>query len=214
MEAGKIIDLTMTISNEMVGMEITQAKTVAADGWNASTLTLYSHSGTHMDAPWHFEVNKQTIDELPVSRLVSTAWVVHVPRVQTQELLAVSHLGAVAENFKPGDSILLHTGWSAKVGSDAYRNSLPRISVELAKWFGTKKVNILGVEPPSVADVNDLEEVTEIHRILMENDVIILEGLTNLDAITQPKVQLIALPLKVKKGDGAPARVIVIEGEL
>lgn len=211
MDATNIIDLTMTISNEMAGVQIRQAKTVASDGWNATTLTLYSHCGTHMDAPWHFEVNKQTIDELPVSRLVSTAWVVHLPNVQPQALLLVSHLGEVANNFQSGDSLLLRTDWSKKVGTDEYRNGLPRISVELAEWFGAKKVNILGVEPPSVADVNNLEEVTQIHHILMKNDVIIVEGLTNLDAITQPKVQLIALPLKVKKCDGAPARIIAIE---
>ena len=201
----------MAISTEMAGVDITQAKTVRNDGWNASTLTLYSHSGTHMDAPWHFEVSKQTIDEIPVERLVSDAWVVDIPNLKNQELLEVHHLGTIVNRFIKGDSILLRTGWSSKISTDAYRNGLPRISRELATWFGTQQVNILGVEPPSVADVNNLEEVTEIHQILMKNNVVILEGLTNLEAISQPIVKLIALPLKVKNGDGAPARVIVIE---
>ena len=70
---------------------------------------------------------------------------------------------------------------------------------------------MLGVEPPSVADVNNLEEVTEIHRILLDGDVIIIEGLTNLRQIRRDQVVLIALPLKVEGGDGAPARVIALE---
>ena len=74
-----------------------------------------------------------------------------------------------------------------------------------------KSIGILGVEPPSVADVNNLEEVTKIHQILLGGDVIIVEGLCNLDLIEKPKVKLIALPLKVTNGDGAPARVIAIQ---
>lgn len=207
----RIIDLTLPINPKIAGVQITPAKTVQKDGWNASTLKLYSHSGTHMDAPWHFEVNGQTIDRLPLHRLVSDAWVWDLQDVAPKEILKVEHLKSLANEFKKGDSILLRTGWSKRLGSDDYRNALPRIGEELAYWLGENNVNILGVEPPSVADVNNLEEVTKIHRILMENDIIIVEGLTNLYAISQPKVKLIALPLKIENGDGAPARVIAIE---
>ena len=72
---------------------------------------------------------------------------------------------------------------------------------------------MLGVEPPSVADVNNLEEVTRIHRILLKGGVTIIEGLCNLEGITGDKCWLIALPLKIFQGGGAPARVIAIESE-
>lgn len=207
----KIIDLTQTINENMSGVAIAPAKTLLKDGWNATTLHLYSHSGTHMDAPAHFEVNDRTIDTLPIERFISEAWVVNLQHIKPKEEIRIEHLDSVAGRFKKGQSILLHTGWSKKLGTDDYRNALPRISRELALWLGEIGVNILGVEPPSVADVNNLEEVTEIHNILMENDIIIIEGLTNLDAISQTKVSLIALPLKVENGDGAPARVIAVE---
>ncbi len=207
----KVIDLTLPITKAMGGVSIEPAKTVAADGWNASTLSLYSHSGTHMDAPFHFEVNPQTIDRILPSRFISKAWVVDVTSIQPKEEIRISHMATVMNRFKAGESLLLHTGWSKKLGTDAYRNGLPRISKELALWMGEKGVNILGVEPPSVADVNNLKEVTEIHTILMQSDIIIVEGLTNLDTLTQDHVTLIALPLKVKDGDGAPARVLAIE---
>ena len=67
------------------------------------------------------------------------------------------------------------------------------------------------MEPPSIADVLDLDEVTKIHQILLGGDIIIVEGLTNLEALKREMVKLIALPLKIKNGDGAPARVIAIE---
>jgi len=207
----KIIDLTMPINGDVNGVSIEQSKTLIKEGWNASTLHLYSHSGTHMDAPVHFGVNEQTIDQIPLNRLISEAWVVDVRPVKPKQLIEIHHLNAIADNFIEGQSILLHTGWSHKLGTDDYRNGLPRISKELALWMGAKGVNLLGVEPPSVADVNNLREVTEIHNILMENDIIIVEGLCNLDAIVQKKVTLVALPLKVENGDGAPARVIALE---
>ncbi|CAM3429087.1 cyclase family protein [Zobellia roscoffensis] len=207
----KIIDLTLPIQSGDKGVTIDKAKTLAEDGWNATTLHLYSHSGTHMDAPLHFEVNDQTIDKIPVDRFVSEAWVVNLLGIQPKESITVAHLGAVAEKLVNGQSILLHTGWSKKVGTEEYRDALPRISPELAHWLGEKKVNILGVEPPSVADVNNIQEVTEVHTILMKNDIIIVEGLTNLEAISQSKITLVALPLKVKNGDGAPARIIAIQ---
>ena len=211
MNGKRTIDLTLPINGNVSGVSIESSRTLAEDGWNATTLHLYSHSGTHMDAPMHFEVNGQTIDQLPLPRLISEAWVVDVRPVTPKQLIEVRHLGTVADNFTKGQSIILHTGWSHKMGTDDYRNGLPRISRELALWMGSKGVNLLGVEPPSVADVNNLREVTEIHTILMESDIIIVEGLCNLEAIEQEKVTLIALPLKVENGDGAPARVIALE---
>ncbi|WP_159949606.1 cyclase family protein [Polaribacter septentrionalilitoris] len=211
MQRKKIIDLTLPINNKMSGVTISPAKILDVDGWNATTLNLYSHSGTHMDAPLHFGVNAQTIDKLPTERLISEAWVVNLTEIKPKEEILISHLGVIADEFKVGQSIILHTGWSKKLGTTAYRDQLPRISVELANWLGEKKVNILGVEPPSVADVNNIDEVTEIHHILMKNDIIIVEGLCNLEQITAKKVTLIALPLKVEGGDGAPSRVIALQ---
>ena len=69
----------------------------------------------------------------------------------------------------------------------------------------------LGVEPPSVADVNNLEELTSVHNVLLGAGIIIVEGLTNLDQIQNEKVTFMALPLKIARGDGAPVRALAIE---
>ena len=206
-----IIDLTMSIHKDMKGVRIEPSKMIDVDGWNATTLHLYSHSGTHIDAPIHFNVNNETIDKLSVTKLISTAWIVDLTHIKPKELITVAHLKSLENKLQPGESVLLHTNWSKIIEKDDYRNGLPRISEALAIWLGEKKINMLGVEPPSVADVNNIEEVTKIHTILMENNIVIIEGLTNLDKITSEKVTLIALPLKVENGDGAPARVIALQ---
>jgi arylformamidase len=127
-------------------------------------------------------------------------------------LITMEHLGPVAEAVKPGEGLIFQTGWSQFASDPSiYRDQLPRISEPLARWMAAKKVNLLGVEPPSVADVNNLEELQSVHRILMEGDVLILEGLCNLENIRKEYVQMVALPLKIGGGDGAPVRAIIIE---
>ena len=82
----------------------------------------------------------------------------------------------------------------------------PRISEEFALWCVEEKVAVLGVEPPSVADVTNLPDVTRIHEILLGGGVTIVEGLTNLEALPDHPVILGAMPLKIQRGDGCPCR--------
>ena len=206
----KIIDLTLTYEEGMRGVTFETAKTKANDGWNAKTLHLYSHAGTHMDAPFHFDVNDQTIDEFEVSRFVCNSWVIPI-EAHPKQKLKLKDLGVFADLIKKEDGVVLQTGWSAFVNDEKYRTELPGIHEDLANWLVEKGINMLAVEPPSIADVMDMGEVTKIHEILLGGDIIIVEGLTNLEALSKEKVKLVALPLKIKDGDGAPARVIAIE---
>ena len=207
----RIVDLTRTMHPDMPGVDFDQARSLEQDGWNAMTLHLYSHVGTHMDAPLHFGVSSESIDETPPKRLLSKAWVVHIPDIQPSQLLLPRDVSEIESQIQPGDSLLLRTDWSQIQDYDTFRNKLPRISEGLAQWCVEKEINILGVEPPSVADVNNLEEVTHIHHILMKGNVIIVEGLVNLDQLTAPCVDLIALPLKIHNGDGSPIRALALE---
>ncbi len=207
----RTVDLTMSYHNDVAGFSKEIAKTKDKDGWNASTLTFYSHCGTHMDAPFHFNVSEQTIDEIPVSNFYGCAWVVDARDVGPKGLVTVDHItNEITEKFISGDSLIIWTDWSKHASTPKYRNELPRISEELAHWCVEKEVKMIAVEPPSVADVNNLVEVTKIHEILLEA-VIIIEGITNIDKLQSNCVELVALPLKIKGGDGAPARVIAIE---
>ncbi|MEX0881885.1 MAG: cyclase family protein, partial [Cyclobacteriaceae bacterium] len=179
------IDLTQTIHPAMPGVAIREAKNLEKDGWNAVNIDLYSHSGTHMDAPVHFGVEGPTIDQMPLDRLMGTAKILDLTGVLPSSLIQLEDLGNLKETINPGDSLIIKTGWSKFSASDPekYRNQLPRISENLARWLVEKGLNILAVEPPSVANVNDLQEVTLIHRILFSGRVIIVEGICNLDEI-------------------------------
>lgn len=207
----KYIDATLTLKDGMRGVHIEPAKTVKDDGWNATTLHLYSHAGTHMDAPVHFEVNQGTIDAFSPERFFTSCYVVDLSGIETGATINVADLGEIEKQFQKGEGLIFRTGWSKKVNEPEYRNALPGISKELAQWCVERGVATIGVEPPSVADVTNLEMLTEIHTILLGGGILIVEGLANLDEISKSKVELVALPLKIEAGDGAPCRAIIIE---
>jgi len=214
----RIIDLTLPLDNTLQGVSIEPAKTIEKDGWNATTLHLYSHCGTHMDAPTHFGVSDRTLDQISLDRCIGPAWVVDPigeegghGTLYERALIRVGDLGPAADKIQMGDGLLLRTGWSRRVGTPAYRDKLPRVSLELAQWCVARGVRMLGVEPPSVADVNNLEELTAVHKVLLQADIVIVEGLANLDQIRGERVTFMALPLKVAGGDGAPVRALALE---
>ncbi|QDV83084.1 cyclase family protein [Planctomycetes bacterium TBK1r] len=209
----RILDLTLRLEKGMRGVDYETKYTVAKDGWNARTLHLYSHCGTHMDSPYHFEAGEQTIDQIPIADCIGKAWVVGLDGLADRTPITVQHLGALADQVQPGDALLLRTLWSRHVGDpDHYRDHFPPISPQLARWMVDRRVRMVGGEPPSVADVNDLAAVTEIHQILLGAGIIIVEGLTGLDQLTEPTCIFGAMPLKIAGGDGAPCRAFAILG--
>ena len=212
----RLIDLTLPLTPGQRGVSTEPKYTVARDGWNAATWHLSSHAGTHMDAQLHFEAGPETIDTKPLTSCLGPASVVnltHPTPLAPRTLLTVAHLGPVASSFIDGESLLLRTDWHKHAADPAlYRDGLPRISEELAHWCVARRVKILGVEPPSIADVNHLPTVTRLHKILLGGGVTIVEGLAYLDQLTQPRVFFAALPLKLAGGDGCPVRAFAVEG--
>jgi kynurenine formamidase len=211
----RIVDLTLTVSHGMRGVEFEPLHTASRDGFNTRVLHLYSHSGTHMDAPLHFDAGDGTIDRIPLKHCLLPAWVADCSRLEPRALINIGNLGSIAGQLKRHQGLLLKTGWSKHVNNpDYYRDSFPRVSQELADWCVERQVQLLGVEPPSVAAVQDLAELTAIHRTLLGAGIVIVEGLTNLESLKQERVLFCAAPLKIDGGDGTPCRAFAIEGDL
>lgn len=210
----RVIDLSLPINDDMPGVQVTTAKRLEVEGWNATTLSLYSHCGTHMDAPFHFLSDGHTLDQQDLSVCVGPATVINLAPASPSQLITVNDLGALADSIQPGARLLFRTDWYKRFGTPEYRNELPRISIELAQWLVEKQVAMIGVEPPSVADVNNMQELTDVHQTLFRGKVLIVEGLANMDQLRSTQVEFTALPLKIIGGDGSPVRAIAIEREL
>jgi D-apiose dehydrogenase len=207
----RIIDLSLPIDEHLPNAKVEPFKRLETDGWNATTITLYSHCGTHMDAPRHFLAGGAALEKTDLSVCCGPARVLDLTPIEPRELIGVERLRPWHDRIGAGDRLLLRTDWHRRFGTPDYRNALPRISPELATWLVERKVALLGVEPPSVADVNSLEELTVVHRILLGGGVTIVEGLAHLDQLQSAIVEFIALPLRIVGGDGCPVRAIAIE---
>lgn len=207
----RIVDLSLTVDERLPAATVEPLKSIEREGWNATTLRLYSHCGTHMDAPCHFLPGGQTLEQLNLQACCGTARIVNLAPVEPRELITKSRfLAAVGSEIRLGERLLFRTDWHHRYPAPEYRDQLPRISVELAQYLVERQVRLIGVEPPSVADVNQIEEVTEVHQILFRGGIVIVEGLVNLDQIDATSCEFIALPLKVAGGDGCPVRAIAI----
>jgi kynurenine formamidase len=204
-----LIDLTRPADPTLPGFQSTVAKRLEVDGWNARTLTFYSHAGTHMDAPSHFLADGATLEDLPLEACVGEARCLDLGETPPETLHSVAQLEAAAGPLAPGSRLLLRTGWSRRHGTDDFRARMPGLSVEAAQWLVAQKVALIGVEPASVARVTHYPELKAVHEILLGAGIVIIEGLVHLDQLPPHHAfQLAALPLKIAGGDGCPARVV------
>ena len=190
------VDLTHVIEEQMPvypgteGPKLVPANSYAESGFRETCLTMYSHTGTHMDAPAHLYPTGKTLDVLPITQFSGTAVVIHCPELQA------------------GERIAMHTGWSRYWGQAAYYGDYPYITHQVADWLlktGKKGIGLdtIGLDP--IAD-----ETLTLHRKLLADDrMVIIENLTNLEQVGDGVVFFCALPLKQADADGAPIRAAV-----
>jgi kynurenine formamidase len=209
----RIIDLTLTMRPGMHGVDFEARSTFATRGVQTTTLHLYSHAGTHLDAPRHFLEAGISLEALLLDKCIGPAHVIDLTFLEPKALITLEHLAPFTEKIKPGARLLFKTGWSARADMADYRTDFPRVSLALAESLAQAQISLLGVEPPSVADMANREELVAVHQTLLKAEIVIVEGLANLDALQQPEVTLIALPLKLEGLDGSPVRAIAIENE-
>ncbi len=210
----RIVDLSLTLRPGMQGVEYEDQSTFAAKGWHTRLLHLHSHAGTHLDAPAHFLEGSLTLENLSLEKCIGPAWVIDLSFLRPRELITVEHLAPHASKVTQGARLLLRTGWSAHADLPDYRTHFPRVSLPLAEWFAQRGISLLGVETPAVASMDDREELISVHQALLHAEIVIVEGLANLTALSTDQVTFIALPLKLEGGDGSPVRAVAIEGNI
>jgi kynurenine formamidase len=210
----KIIDLTLSFAHGKRGVEFETVKTLESDGFNTTTLHIYSHALTHMDATKHFLMDGEGIEKNSLDQCVGEAIVVDLSHKAPNSFITVDDLVHIADKVQPSSRLLLRTDWGEHADKSDYRTHFPRVSAELAQWMVDKGVWLLGLESPSVASLlpENMDELTQVHQILLKGDVIIVEGLTNLRALPET-VEFVALPLKLDNIDGSPVRAIAIIDE-
>lgn len=209
-----IKDLSQTYDNGMPSAALMpspsfeQVKSVECDGVSVTQLSVATHVGTHIDAPSHIFSGGQSIDQIPPEMLFGPAIVISVDKVGGKEIRA-QDLAQPDVDSSPGDALLIRTGWGAKFSTEDYYDH-PYLSEDAAAWIVDRQFRLVGLDtitPELPSYLRPPEFDFPIHRILLGNDVLVIEHLFLEEAIGE-RFDLFVGSLKIANADGAPARVL------
>jgi arylformamidase len=207
----KIYDVTVAISNDLpvypgdppIQIERTQSLE-KGDIARVSRLSFSTHIGTHVDPPYHFMKDGVSLDRAPLEVFLGPARVVDVGDVASigAALLSTFDLDGVSRLlFKTRNSRL----WRE---TDEFQKDFVYLETDAAEALVARGVKLVGIDYLSIEKFGFDEPTT--HWTLLGNDVYIVEGL-DLSGIAPGDYELICLPMKIKDGDGGPARVVLRE---
>lgn len=218
-----IIDLSVTIEDHFRWPVERRKKGDHAKGDLAEVTWLGwpVHGFTHMDSPRHYFADAITTDDIPLDTTIGDATVFDLEPVEPNEAITPARFAHAANYLQEGDIALMRTCWDTQrsLKDRSFWTAAPYLTRDAALWLLDRKVKAVAFDFPQDYPIRGLldgkqapleEHVT--HDILLRNGVILIEYLGNTKAITQPRVWFCCLPLKVPAADGAPARVIAIEG--
>ncbi len=208
-----IYDVSLPISNQMItwpgdpGVNVARTLRMEdGDAANVSAIQMGAHTGTHVDAPFHFIPEGNPVDTLPLDILVGPALVCHLPDA---DAIDSSHLDALHIPpttkrllFKTRNSAL----WARGIGK--FQEDFVALTADAARWVAGRGIRLVGVDYLSVQRFHDQEPAT--HVTLLRAGVVVIEGL-NLSEVAAGEYDLYCLPLKLVGADGAPSRTILVE---
>lgn len=212
----RIIDLTITYENGMTGqskyhpvVEIKRLGKFEEIGRNTSSALLGTHIGTHMDAPYHFIENGNTIDNIDLNLCIGDVTIVDVRHRGVGDCLNVEDL----KGYKLKSIVLLYFGWNKYLNTPQYNDRYPYITIEAANHMVDAGVKVIAMDIPSPdGKPKGDDQDFIVHRVLLKKEIIFVESLINTEAIDFKKeYTFVALPIKLYKTDAAPCRAILIE---
>lgn len=216
-KTNKIIDLTYDIEEGMTTfnapwhpiVSITQLGRIGLEGRETRKISFGTHTGTHVDAPLHFIKNGKSIDEIPLDKLIGKVNIVDYLHLKDNEAVTKEMLREVAIS----ERMLFKFGWGKYWGSKKYYMDYPFFTKEAADYLVSKGVCLIGCDTPSLDDSRIKpggDEDSPVHKIFLENDVILVEYVANLEMVNDYEGwNIIVMPLKLEGADGSPARVCI-----
>ena len=206
----KVYDLTHTIKNDMPvypGTEqprLTTACTIEAVGYRETLLHMFSHTGTHMDAPAHMLLDGAALDSYPGEKFAGTAAV-----VDCRERESISLPLLQSYDLDGVDFVLFCTGWDKKWGSPDYYEGFPCLTADAAAYLATLPLKGVGEDSISLDPCDSVDFPN--HITLLRADFVNTENLKGLDALVGRRFTFVTLPLKFENSDGCSCRAIAME---
>lgn len=211
----KIIDLSHTIAENMPvypgtdGPKLEIANTYEKNGFKETLITIFSHTGTHMDSPAHLFAQRTTLDSFEVEQFVGKAIVIDCSDLQAGQKISMKYIEEVKEKADKAEFILFYTGWDKYWGTSKYFGEYPYITDEVVEYIIQSKKKGVGLDTIGIDPISD-ENFTIHKKLFVENDMVVIENLTCLDKIGDELFDFFALPIRFENSDGAPIRAIAV----
>ncbi|MDI1494803.1 MAG: cyclase [Cenarchaeum symbiont of Oopsacas minuta] len=211
-----MVDLTMTVSPNMEAFpgsplpQFVKWAHIDQDGYNMELVFMSSHTGTHMDAPIHFNKNGASIDTVPLSRLICNASLIRV-KLKTNGTITKSDITAFESKYDklvPGQAVVFATRWSDQIKRRGYFERNPGISYNAAAYLILRKIGIVGIDSPSI-DAGNAHSYPA-HNSLCKAGIPIVENLINLGRIPKQNFTLVVMPMKLRGATGSPTRAMAL----
>lgn len=173
-------------------IQIVQTSSVADAGYLGHSVTLGTHTGTHIDAPAHMIQGAVTLGKLPLEAFTGDAKVI----------VELSEEAVEAAKLEPGDIVLFDTGTSSRYYEASYFTDYPVMPLNVAEYLVKMNIKLVGMDTCSADNKDDFP----IHKILLGAGIPIIENMANLATLHDRSFKVYAVPLKLDL-DGAPVRV-------
>jgi len=213
----KLVDLTLEITSDMITFPgypmptFIKWSNFETQGYVSETMFLSTHTGTHMDAPFHFDPNGLTIDQVEIERYVcNNALLLKIQKDSNQMISSDDITRSSKCEIKEKDTVVFSTGWEKRIKEkDNYITNNPGLSKDAAEFLVEKKVNAVAIDCPSIDKGTDSGLV--VHKTLLSNQILVIENLCNLYRFNNQRFTLLITPLKLAGASGSPIRAIGIE---
>lgn len=189
--------------------------TVARDGFNLLHIDLGSQTGTHVDAPYHFQDAGLRLHQLDLGLFAGPATVVDVRGVGPRERITWEHIVATTARLTPGTIALICTGWSRHFGRPAYFEN-PFLDAEAVQRMLDLGVRTFCLDALNIDETPDDDHPGEgypAHHLIASAGGVIGENFRNLELVDFPDPFVTALPIALEDADGAPVRAVAMELE-
>lgn len=189
------------------------ATTIAADGVNVLRVHLGSHSGTHVDAPYHFVEGGERVDAMDARLFVGPAVLMDVRGKGPRERITAEDLMLYEGELREGAIAVLQTGWDEHFGTERYYDHpfLDRRAARMLLDAGVKTLATDAINVDETVVEGPHPEDFPVHRLILGAGGAIAENLTNLSSIGFPDPLISLLPVKLGGSDGAPVRAVAME---
>ncbi|WP_308639507.1 cyclase family protein [Paenibacillus silvisoli] len=189
-------------------VEIERVADLRREGWSGHKLLLNTLSGTYLETADHLFEGREQIADVPPERLISRAVVAQLPDKGPLETITAAELSeAVRGRLRPGDALLVSTGWDRNWDEERFVTECPYFEPEAMEWVVRQDVSLLGLDVPCVQDPRD--DDGSLNRLFFQRDRLLLAPLTGLRAAGEAPARLIALPLLIPGVCGTPCRAIL-----